>query len=403
MVIIQEALNIIETHLLLELSLESIAKELHYSKFHLSRKFNTRIGISIPSYIKLRRLCEAVRLIDVDEYQINDIAFKCGFNSASYFTKMFKEKYGLTPKEYSSGNHYIKVLERINLGGKEMYGTIEGLNDYIFANYHNYDDANHMFANIDNCILISSENVHIEYIALLDEKEGHILWQCKVNMLTGVLDKKIIENDNNTPRVSMTGLHKENDICYVDIYNSRMKEQRTGKLVHVGMSEYLVDICRIDEIYFDSIERLINEPLTEEQLKEFHSQMKFISNIKNNIELRKYVESTENISLLRMFDSKILVAYLINSSKTIHVVDALIDMKEKSYSSNNNFSFNNFGKVGSLFWNDNMLEIRLDKKYFAELRLGQGELYHLYNSSYAIEFGEGLSGLSSIFFDTMNK
>ncbi|KFZ25772.1 MAG: hypothetical protein KQ78_02026 [Candidatus Izimaplasma bacterium HR2] len=54
-------------------------------------------------------------------------------------------------------------------------------------------------------------------------------------------------------------------------------------------------------------------------------------------------------------------------------------------------------------WNSNVLEIRLDNEYFAELRLGTGELYKLYNSSHAIEFDKNLRGLSSISFDTVSK
>ena len=43
---------------------------------------------------------EAIKLMDGHKLTLSEIAFEVGFNSASYFTRCFKEEYGKTPSEY---------------------------------------------------------------------------------------------------------------------------------------------------------------------------------------------------------------------------------------------------------------------------------------------------------------
>ena len=44
----------------------------------------------------------AKNLLKITDLPITTIAIETGFNSASYFTKMFKDKYGITPKIYKA-------------------------------------------------------------------------------------------------------------------------------------------------------------------------------------------------------------------------------------------------------------------------------------------------------------
>ncbi len=103
---------------------------------------------------------------------------------------------------------------------------------------------------------------------------------------------------------------------------------------------------------------------------------------------------------MRLVNKKALIVYLINNERTFTVFDALLDLENKTFSFNYNSAFNNFDKKGTVKWEGNILQVQLDGKYFAELRLGTGELYKLYNSSYAIEFENQRRGLSSISFET---
>lgn len=85
------------------LNSEMLAESMCLSKSQLNRKVKSITGINTAAYIKQSRLAHAQILLKDPERTIGDIVLMCGFESASYFTKMFKEKFGVTPSEYRKG------------------------------------------------------------------------------------------------------------------------------------------------------------------------------------------------------------------------------------------------------------------------------------------------------------
>jgi AraC-like DNA-binding protein len=79
---------------------ESIAKLLNYHPNHVTRVMKHEVGVSLRTYIMSRRLSAAKNLLLTTQSSISDIAMACGFASAAYFIKIFKEKNGMTPKDY---------------------------------------------------------------------------------------------------------------------------------------------------------------------------------------------------------------------------------------------------------------------------------------------------------------
>ena len=86
------------------LNSEMLADNLCLSKSQLNRKVKSITGINTAAYIKQSRLAHAEVLLRDPERAIGDIVLLCGFESASYFTKLFKEKFGMTPSEYRKEN-----------------------------------------------------------------------------------------------------------------------------------------------------------------------------------------------------------------------------------------------------------------------------------------------------------
>lgn len=86
------------------LNSEMLADNMCLSKSQLNRKVKSITGINTAAYIKQSRLAHAEILLRSQEKAIGDIVLMCGFESASYFTKLFKEKYGMTPSEYRREN-----------------------------------------------------------------------------------------------------------------------------------------------------------------------------------------------------------------------------------------------------------------------------------------------------------
>ncbi len=81
-------------------SIEDIAAHFFISKYHLCRIFSKNLGLSLVSYlntIKIRAACDLMRR---ESANLTEIACRCGFNSSSYFCKVFKAEKGLTPAAY---------------------------------------------------------------------------------------------------------------------------------------------------------------------------------------------------------------------------------------------------------------------------------------------------------------
>jgi len=56
--------------------------------------------VSPMVYLKTIRLQNAKKMLSAKELSITQVARQCGFNSVSYFTKLFKEYFNETPKEF---------------------------------------------------------------------------------------------------------------------------------------------------------------------------------------------------------------------------------------------------------------------------------------------------------------
>jgi AraC-like DNA-binding protein len=71
------------------------------SQTQLYRKLHALTGLSPCRFIRHLRLKRAVKLLEQQYGSITHVAFEVGFGNLSYFTKCFKEEFGISPSEYS--------------------------------------------------------------------------------------------------------------------------------------------------------------------------------------------------------------------------------------------------------------------------------------------------------------
>ena len=83
-----------------ELNSALIADAMNLSQRQLNRKVNSVLGIDTASYIRQMRIVKAQELLLETEDPVGDIGYNCGFESSSYFSKIFRQHTGLTPSEY---------------------------------------------------------------------------------------------------------------------------------------------------------------------------------------------------------------------------------------------------------------------------------------------------------------
>jgi AraC-like DNA-binding protein len=72
----------------------------HVSAPYLSRSVRRYFGCTPTELISDLRLHRASRLLATTAYPVGDISERCGFASLSYFGRVFRERYGRTPREY---------------------------------------------------------------------------------------------------------------------------------------------------------------------------------------------------------------------------------------------------------------------------------------------------------------
>ncbi len=94
------AVEYIARHYASPLTLEDAARAAHLNPAYFSTLFKQTMGSSFKEYLNMVRVEEAKRLLARGTDPIVDIAAAVGFESQSYFAKVFKRCTGLTPKEY---------------------------------------------------------------------------------------------------------------------------------------------------------------------------------------------------------------------------------------------------------------------------------------------------------------
>lgn len=85
-----------------EASLTSLATELNQSIYQLSKMIKKTTGHTYKELLQMKRLNKAVELLKNTRLSVADIIVAVGYDNTSYFHRVFKEKYGVTPSQYRS-------------------------------------------------------------------------------------------------------------------------------------------------------------------------------------------------------------------------------------------------------------------------------------------------------------
>lgn len=95
------ALEYIKTNLNEALTLEEISRVALLSRFHFHRIFKMVTSESLAQFIQRLRIERAVNIINGDvPVSLTDIAMDCGFTSSAYFSRVFKEHFGISASAF---------------------------------------------------------------------------------------------------------------------------------------------------------------------------------------------------------------------------------------------------------------------------------------------------------------
>jgi len=85
-------------------SVGDLASCINLSHSQLHRKMVALTGQPVNQFIRTIRLHRAAELLANKTATVTEIAFDVGFNNLSYFSKCFREQFGVLPSEYSNQN-----------------------------------------------------------------------------------------------------------------------------------------------------------------------------------------------------------------------------------------------------------------------------------------------------------
>ena len=102
--IVSKAIQLVKQRFRENITLDIVAEELGVSSFYLSKLFHKHTGMNFTEYLTQKRIAQAKRMLENGEMNIKEIAYATGFNSQSYFSKIFKKYVGIAPSDYKGAD-----------------------------------------------------------------------------------------------------------------------------------------------------------------------------------------------------------------------------------------------------------------------------------------------------------
>lgn len=98
--LVVKAIDYINQHRNIRLTVSSIAMILNVNKSYLSTVFKRETGVNLSDYIRKEKIKAASNMLRFSDYSYSDIAVYFGFASQSHFIQCFRVEIGITPKEF---------------------------------------------------------------------------------------------------------------------------------------------------------------------------------------------------------------------------------------------------------------------------------------------------------------
>ena len=118
---VAKSIDYISDHLHKKITVSELAEKTGVSVSHLSREFKKETGMTVSAYIQDMKLDTAKNMLVYSEFGPAEIAAILAFSDQSYFTEVFRKKYGVPPGKYKKVHFRQISLEK---GRKNDTGSI---------------------------------------------------------------------------------------------------------------------------------------------------------------------------------------------------------------------------------------------------------------------------------------
>lgn len=97
-----------------DFSLERLGNDLKYNKKYLSTLFKKHVGVGIVDYLHTVRIQHACTMLKQGFTSVSDVALRCGYPDAQYFSKVFKRRMNLSPREYIASVKQVNAAAKVS-------------------------------------------------------------------------------------------------------------------------------------------------------------------------------------------------------------------------------------------------------------------------------------------------
>ena len=116
------ALHFVQTNFRRMIRIAEVAELCDMSSFHFSHEFTEAFSLTFQEYLLRYRILEACKQLRHPNVAVANVAYSVGFNDPSYFARVFRRYFGLSPSEYceqiKQGDHEIglqALIEKLEL------------------------------------------------------------------------------------------------------------------------------------------------------------------------------------------------------------------------------------------------------------------------------------------------
>lgn len=107
LMVVHEVKAYIDAHYMDDISVESLADQFQISVSHFNRIFKQSFQVNCKEYITSVRVEKAKEYLTGSVLNVSEIGSMVGYPDANYFTKVFRKKTGMTPKEYRNEQFFL--------------------------------------------------------------------------------------------------------------------------------------------------------------------------------------------------------------------------------------------------------------------------------------------------------
>ena len=101
-----EIIRYIDVNYMKPINVAMLAEIFHLNTIYLGKLIKKKAGVSFNAYINMLRIERAKMLLQTNpDVLVKDLAYTLGYADSQYFTKVFKQKTGVSPSEFASNLH----------------------------------------------------------------------------------------------------------------------------------------------------------------------------------------------------------------------------------------------------------------------------------------------------------